>query len=290
MIQFDFKYAALLLLCAGLGVSSPVGAQTTDPVAAKDAYFSAQSLYDSGQYNDALAKLDEAKRLRGSTDAYFLALRARIQLGRKDYDKATLALMAFHEESPSVDLKAALQDVRIVADRELAKEIALWAEECEKNAGWACSNMGISYKFPAYGRYSTDSAIAAIFYKKGCDVGHGLGCTNLGFLYENGDGVEEDKAKARTLYQKGCENGNTLGCSNLGYLMQYGIGGAASYTSASEYYRKGCDGDSGRGCYNLGLLYRNAESTLGVDLQQASDLMVEGCRLGHRDACDQIDG
>ncbi|MGJ8561175.1 MAG: tetratricopeptide repeat protein [Litorimonas sp.] len=267
-----------------------VSAQSSNAAQAKDAYFAAQSLYDSGKYDDALAKLDEAKRLRGATDAYFLALRARIELGREAYHKTTEALIAFNKEAPSADLVDSMRKVRIAADVGLAKKLALWTEECAKSAGWACTNMGISYHNIGYGRYSTDNAIAATFYERGCDAGNGLGCTKLGFMAEKADGVEKDDVRARELYRKGCDAKNALGCANHGYFMQFGLGGPTSGTSAAEFYGKGCDGGEGRGCHNLALLYRKENSGVTVDLPKASELMRKSCRLGYTNACGLIEG
>jgi len=280
----------VVALSFALGIGSFAAAQTTDATAAKDAYFAAQSLYESGQYDDALAKLDEAKRLRGATDAYFLALRARIELAREDYDKATDALMAFADVTPTAELSAAMRDVRVVVDREQAKEIALWTEECTKNKGWACTNVGITYRFAGYGRYATDDAIAAIFYERGCNGNNGLGCTNLGFLVEKGQSVQKDEVRARALYKRGCDLNHALGCANLGYLMEKGIGGSVDIMTAADYNRQGCEGNVGRACYNLALQYRKTDGGIGVDFPRARSLMEKGCRLGHRSACDKIDG
>jgi TPR repeat protein len=59
---------------------------------------------------------------------------------------------------------------------------------------------------------------------KKCDLDDGSGCVNLGILYSNGYGVEEDKFKAFELYKKACELNNGDGCVNLGYIYNKGKG------------------------------------------------------------------
>ena len=48
------------------------------------------------------------------------------------------------------------------------------------------------------------------------------GCVNLGYLYENGQGVAQDFA-VRDLYQKACD-GDMDGCGNLAALYFTGSG------------------------------------------------------------------
>ena len=56
---------------------------------------------------------------------------------------------------------------------------------------------------------------AVELYKKACDGGNMLGCTNLGSMYANGDGVEEDFSKAAKLLKKACDGGDMNGCRSL---------------------------------------------------------------------------
>ena len=51
--------------------------------------------------------------------------------------------------------------------------------------------------------------------KKSCDGGEMAGCTNLGIMYANGDGVEKNELKAADLYKKACDGGDMNGCRSL---------------------------------------------------------------------------
>ena len=48
---------------------------------------------------------------------------------------------------------------------------------------------------------------AAQLYQKACDSGSAMGCSNLGVLYEDGQGVKQNYQKAAQLYQKTCDGG-----------------------------------------------------------------------------------
>lgn len=56
-------------------------------------------------------------------------------------------------------------------------------------------------------------AVAA--FTKSCDSGNGAGCLNLGHMYENAEGVAQNKYKASTLYAQACRTKEALGCSNM---------------------------------------------------------------------------
>ena len=49
-----------------------------------------------------------------------------------------------------------------------------------------------------------------------------MACSNLGYVYENGKGVEKDLAKAVKFYEKACSDNE--GCTELGLLYANGTG------------------------------------------------------------------
>jgi TPR repeat protein len=42
-------------------------------------------------------------------------------------------------------------------------------------------------------------------FQKACDLNDGTGCSNLGFMYEEGKGVKQDDFKAVKFFQKACD-------------------------------------------------------------------------------------
>ncbi|WQY42713.1 SEL1-like repeat protein [Helicobacter pylori] len=50
-----------------------------------------------------------------------------------------------------------------------------------------------------------DFSKAKGYFEKACDLNNGGGCSNLGVLYQNGQGVEKDLIKAAYLYSRACE-------------------------------------------------------------------------------------
>ncbi|WP_096520784.1 tetratricopeptide repeat protein [Helicobacter pylori] len=48
---------------------------------------------------------------------------------------------------------------------------------------------------------------ATQFYSKACELKDGWGCSFLGVLYYNGDGVKQDSKKAVAPFEKACKLG-----------------------------------------------------------------------------------
>ena len=60
-----------------------------------------------------------------------------------------------------------------------------------------------------------DGKKAAELYAKACDTGDEAGCSNLGFAYEKGMGIEKNKNAAKELYDRGCKLGEFSACQYL---------------------------------------------------------------------------
>ncbi|WP_459820217.1 tetratricopeptide repeat protein [Campylobacter concisus] len=91
---------------------------------------------------------------------------------------------------------------------------------------------------------------AAQLFQKACDSGEALGCSILGILYKDGQGVKQDYQKAAQLYQKVCDSGEAFGCFSLGVLYQNGLGVKQNFSTAKQYYGKVCDLGDQLGCDN----------------------------------------
>ncbi len=63
---------------------------------------------------------------------------------------------------------------------------------------------------------------AAKLFQKVCDGGVAGGCSNLGHLYYNGQGLRQDKSRAKEYYGKACDLGHQPGCDNYKKLNEQG--------------------------------------------------------------------
>ncbi|WP_049962169.1 protein kinase domain-containing protein [Oribacterium sp. FC2011] len=88
----------------------------------------------------------------------------------------------------------------------------------------------------------------------------------IGFMYQNGEGVDQDYAKAKEWYTKAAEGGNTEAMTKLGLLYYFGNGVTQDYTKTKEWYEKAIESGSTDAMMLLGEMYQNGE---GVDQDYA---------------------
>jgi hypothetical protein len=128
---------------------------------------------------------------------------------------------------------------------------------------------------------------AAKLYQKACDGGDRRACTNLGMMYENGNGVEKSPDRAADLFKRSCEAGGSGGCLNLGLLYLNGEGVPKDPNRAAELFNRSCDEGSGGGCTNLGLMYAKGEN-VPRDMKRAAGLYTRACDDGHAVGCNDL--
>ena len=108
--------------------------------------------------------------------------------------------------------------------------------------------LGNEFETAAKAYEAGDYQKAYKYNKLACDNGEYGGCTNLGLLYVNGQGVEQNYKEAFKYFKLACDNGEYKGCGNLGVLYENGQGVRQSYSTAKEYYGKACDLGDQQGC------------------------------------------
>ena len=89
----------------------------------------------------------------------------------------------------------------------------------------------------AYNKGEFDKA--AKQWQKACDDNVARACHNLGFLYEDAQGVKQDYHKAAELYKRSGDGGFAGSCLNLGALYIKDQGIEQDYNKAIELYKKG---------------------------------------------------
>jgi len=92
---------------------------------------------------------------------------------------------------------------------------------------------------------------AMLLYQQACDGGDALGCRNLGYLYQYGQGVKQDYARALAAYQKSCDGMYTNGCISAAWLYETGRGVSHDIAQARKLYKKACDAGDREACADL---------------------------------------
>ena len=82
---------------------------------------------------------------------------------------------------------------------------------------------------------------------------------NLGFRYNNGEGVPQDDAEAVKWYRLAAEQGHASAQNNLGVMYDNGQGVPQDDAEAIKWYRLAAEQGVARAQFNLGLMYNNGE-------------------------------
>jgi hypothetical protein len=126
------------------------------------------------------------------------------------------------------------QAVALYKQGRYAQAASVYGRACNRFAK-ACTNLG--FMFAKGQGVKMSHSLAADYYKRGCDNGNALGCTNLGIEYLVHDPPKND-GHAVQLFEQGCRNGDSGGCRNLGYMYRHGLGVLKNETRASELYQQ----------------------------------------------------
>nr|WP_262363734.1 tetratricopeptide repeat protein [Aliarcobacter cryaerophilus] len=80
--------------------------------------------------------------------------------------------------------------------------------------------------------------------------GNSSATLKLGFMYENGQGVKQDKKTANELYEKAEVQRNVYAQYQIGFMYEYALDIKDNKKIAKEWYRKACDGGHQGSCDN----------------------------------------
>jgi uncharacterized protein len=82
---------------------------------------------------------------------------------------------------------------------------------------------------------------------------------NLGLMYEQGYGVNQDKAKAAFCYRKAADRGQVQAQCRLGFLYYQGQGVPRDLQQAAEWYKKAAEQGNSQAQAALGKMYLSGE-------------------------------
>jgi len=84
---------------------------------------------------------------------------------------------------------------------------------------------------------------------------------NLGWMYDNGEGVPQDYEKAVKWYRLAAEQGYSLAQLGLGVMYDNGKGVPQDYQEAVKWYRRAAEQGNAAAQYNLGSGTREAKAS-----------------------------
>ena len=115
-----------------------------------------------------------------------------------------------------------------------------------------------------------DGAKAVEWYTKAADLGDSDAMNSLGYMYETGNGVEQDGAKAVEWYTKAADSGHTDAMNYLGYIYEHGDVVEQDVAKAVGWYTKAADLGNTDAINSLGYMYAE-----GYGVEQDNDKALE---------------
>eukprot|EP00729_Bicosta_minor_P008025 gene8025-biopygen19938 len=82
---------------------------------------------------------------------------------------------------------------------------------------------------------------------------------SLGYMYDNGKGVEQDHVEGAMWFRKSAEAGDAAAQYNFGIMYDNGRGVEQDHVEAAKWYRKAADAGYAKAQYNLGITYRDGK-------------------------------
>ncbi len=117
-----------------------------------------------------------------------------------------------------------------------------------------------------------------------CITGHSLAQTQVGFCYENGQGVARSDEEAAKWYLRAAEGGSWIAQANMGVLYEQGRGVEVNPAQAAVWYRAAATRGDAESAFALGLLLVRGAPGLPHDFAQGRLFLAQAARSGMKEA------
>jgi uncharacterized protein len=126
---------------------------------------------------------------------------------------------------------------------------------CEHKSARACNNLGVVWSTGKKPPLRVSLSLGNSYYKKACDLSHGLGCFNFANMYRLGEGVPVDMKLAMENYSKACDLDEAKGCTELGIMYYEGQVVEKNILMSFSLFRKACKLGSAVACKNADMVF-----------------------------------
>lgn len=125
-----------------------------------------------------------------------------------------------------------------------------------------------------------DYAQALEWYEKAAKAGNRQAQFNLGLMYKNGEGMAPDLTLARRWFTRSADAGDMRAMFQLGAMTYTGLGVEKKLEKALEYFWKSAMGDLAESQLNVGVMYIRGESVI-QDLVEGYAWLSLAAKNGH---------
>jgi len=136
--------------------------------------------------------------------------------------------------------------------------------------------------------YSGGDYVEALkWFRRAAEQGHAGAQSNLGFMYDTGDGVPQDYAEAAKWYHHAADNGDAEAQFAIGSMYRNGQGVPQDYVEAVKWLRRAAEQGHVDAEFNLGLMYRNGQG-VPQDHAEAVKWFQSAAEQGHAGAQNNL--
>ncbi|MCR5084841.1 MAG: sel1 repeat family protein [Succinivibrionaceae bacterium] len=157
---------------------------------------------------------------------------------------------------------------------------------CDMGDGLGCTQLGLHHEYGISTKI--DPKAAFDLYFKSCKLKSSLGCYNLALEYVRGRVVPKDRARARQLFAESCENSeHGFSCHLVADIYESERFFSTTQAEIAHFYQRGCELGDHVSCLGLSVMTRNGEG-VPQDALRARNLARRSCHLGNITACLDI--
>jgi hypothetical protein len=169
-----------------------------------------------------------------------------------------------------------------------AKAARYFEKACELGNTEGCINLAIEYFRinPAGAQTGIDQALSTLEHLS-ITTTNGRICYIVAYAYDNGRSRPQDKTNARQFYEKGAQLGELAAWKALARMELAGEGGPADHAAAALWLQKAADAQDGPSCVYLAQLYHKGDG-VSRDEQKSVALLEKACSLGVPQACELL--
>ncbi len=178
------------------------------------------------------------------------------------------------------------KNIEIKFDNEDCKQKLYHYKECaEKGNAEAMNNIGHMYEQGEGIEQDYEKAID--WYRKAAVKGYAIAMNNIGDMYRLGKGEEQNYEEAISWYKKAAEKGYVDAMNNMGDMYEHGQGVVQDYKEAMNWYKRAAVKGDAEAMSNIGYMY---EHGYGVeqDYEEAINWYKKAAVKGHAIAMNNI--
>lgn len=172
--------------------------------------------------------------------------------------------------APGVHIEDLALDVRVAVMGETGNAQVPWSESSMTRRIYLAGNESSADDSAVITQadntlYESEIVVA---YRSAAESGDAVAQARLGFIYDVGRSVPQNKDLARRWYEKAVAQGELNAAVNLGVMFSRGDGVAQDHARAFELFQLAAVGGSAEGQRNLGTMFQDGEH-VAVDFAEA---------------------